>query len=161
MTKNMDDLKALKARLGKKVAKKTGKKTKAIDPSLLEHIALLVDVASHLPILVYEAVEDYTVRELVVFAKEHDLDVAKARRPGKQASKGQTEATATLDDKVFRIVKSIGRKRKDKRVVMRDLVDKLSNYSDQQIRRALVRLTKREQIQSEGSTKDKSYRIAA
>lgn len=137
------------------------KKTKDIDPSLIEHIIPLVDVAAHLPIIAFEAIEKYTVGELVEFAKANDLDITKARRPGKQPLKGQTEATSTLDDIVFRMVKSVGRKRKDKRVYIRDLVSRLPEYSDQQIRRALVRLTKREQIEAEGSTKDKSYKAAA
>lgn len=137
------------------------KKPKTIDPELLEHIAPLVDVAAHLPIIAYEAVEDMTVGELVAFAKANNLDVAKARRSGRQPSKGQTEATAVLDEKVMRLVKAIGRKRKDKSVVMKDLVPKLPDYSDQQIRRSLVRLATTKAIKTNGSTKDKTYRAAA
>lgn len=139
----------------------TKKKPKSIDTNLLEHIAPLVDVALHLPIIAYEAVESMTVSELVSIAKTHNLPASKGRRAGKHVSKGQTEATATLDDIVFKLVKSIGRKRKDKRVVMRDLVSKLPDYSDQQIRRALVRLTTRKMLKTHGSTKDKSYQAAA
>ncbi len=139
----------------------TKKKTKTIDPTLLEHIAPLVDVASHLPIIAFEVIENMTVGELVAVAKTHNLDVAKARRPGRQAAKGQTEATAELDEKVLKMVKSIGRKRKNREVVMKDLVGKLPDYSDQQIRRSLVRLAKAKLIKTNGSTKDKSYRLAA
>ncbi len=177
MTKKKAPKKAAKKKTTKKKAKKKSapKKKKSapkkksvpkirgtvINDELLAHIVPLVDAAAHLPILAYEAMEDLTVGELVKFARANDLDVAKARRPGKQPTKGQTEATAELDGRVFVLVRSIGSQRKDRQVAMKDLGPKLVDYSDQQIRRSLVRLTERKEIKTRGSTKDKTYCVAA
>lgn len=46
-------------------------------------------------------------------------------------------------------------------VKIKDLQPKLKSFSDQQIRRSLVRLTKDKKIRKEGATKNTVYKAAA
>lgn len=128
-------------------------------PPALKEVSALVYEAQNLPVFAFDAIKAWTVGDIVKWAQKLGLKV-EPRRRRKQSAKGQTEATEELDEKVLSLVRSVGRKRKDKKVVMKDLVPRLDDYSDQQIRRALVRLTTKKSIKAHGATKDKTYEVA-
>lgn len=135
------------------------KKTNAnqtIKPELLEHIVPMVEIIEQLPEAVYKGVRGLTISDIRSFARKNEEELLKAKRRGRE--KGQTQATAELDDQVLKAVTKLGKKHEDHAVTMSVLVDELVEFSDQQIRRSLVRLADRKVIKADGNTRNKTYR---
>jgi hypothetical protein len=129
-------------------------------PTVLKKVSAFLHEATELPAAAFEELKEWKVGDIVTWVKKLELQVKPRQHKGRQAAKGQTEATSELDGTVLSLIRSIGRKRKDRLVVMKDLAAKLDDYSDQQIRRALVRLTSKKSIKAHGATKDKTYEAA-
>lgn len=140
------------------MSKKTKKAVVKINEDVLEHVVPILEAIEQLPEAAYRGIRGLTVSDLRLYGRKNEEDMLKAKKRSRK--KGQTSATAELDDAVLEAVTSVGNEREDGRVVMRDLEPELPQYSNQQIRRSLVRLSKQKLIKSEGSTKDKSYRAA-